>query len=72
MISSLHVCPPDLLKNIQLHVQSGFRLVFGPGINLLLVYDSVSQPVCRDVQVCRKITLGVPPNLKMLKKVIFS
>jgi hypothetical protein len=30
---------------------------------ILLIYRSVSQPVCRDAQVCREIFLGVPPNL---------
>jgi WD40 repeat protein len=33
------------------------------------VLGSVSQPVCRDAQACRCIHLGVPPNLKTLKKV---
>ncbi len=31
---------------------------------LCLVWSSVSQPVCRDAQVCRGIFLGVPPNLR--------
>jgi len=28
-------------------------------------YTSVSQPVCRDTQVCRGIILGVPPSFEI-------
>jgi len=31
-------------------------------------YSSVSQPVCRDFQVCRGLYFGVPPSFKYLQE----
>ncbi len=65
LLNVIFFCSFPLTGNALLPISHRTLILLSP----LWQWSSVSQPVCHDAQMCRQIFLGVPPSLKMSKKV---